>query len=244
MKKKYLAFILLISFLFISVGCQKQEVAPEQTSQQTKTGAGPSETKAIMTNKPIYDRMKATEKGKAYEVELFADRKISIETNFKGQVLILSPEGDFIKKVSEDNKYYICAKDGKYSIWFQKDAGLKDYYLIVKTYNKTRNFEDANEQPGTFVEKDGVISGVVDSITDKEDYYYFKVKANQNLRIFYNSQDINVSLTNEIGEETPCPVNVNSDTYILNSQELSLKVTPKDNAVGVQYEIKIARGKK
>ena len=240
MKKQYFRVFLLIFLLVVSVGCQNKN--PQQTSQETE-GNLPSATKAIKANTAVYLRMNKQEKGRAYNIKLYPDRKISIETTFKGEMLLLSPEGGLLKKITDANKYYVCAKEGTYNIWIENNQVPREYYFIVKTYPKTQNMVDSNELPGTSVEKDGIITGVVDSKTDAVDYYYFQVKAEQNLSIFYTSPEIKVSLVNKAGDENPCPPDVKSDIYIVNPEEVYLKVAPKDGAVGVQYEIQLARGK-
>lgn len=241
MKKRYFIVFLLMFLVVVSLGCQNNK-APQQASQVTEVNL-PAAAKTIKANTAAYLRMNKQEKGRAYNIKLYPDRKVSIETTFKGEMLLLSPEGGLLKKITEDSKYYVCAKEGTYNIWIENNQVPREYYLVVKTYPKTQNMTDSNELPGTIVEKDGSITGVVDSKTDAVDYYHFQVKAEQNLSIFYTSPEIKVSLVNKAGDENPCPPDVKSDIYIVNPEEVYLKVTPKDGAVGVQYEIQLTRSK-
>lgn len=241
--RKLLVFV-IASMLLIPFGCgketaNKEVVVPKAEQKLAKMGA--ADVKEINTNKPTYDRMEIEDRGKAYSVEMFQDRKISFESNFKGQILLLSPDGEELMTVNGKNKYYLPAKDGKYFVWLKNNAIPSDYYIIIKTFNKAAFNADADEKPGTKIDKDGVITGVVDSKTDPVDYYYFSVLADYDVRLYHDNADVDVVLMNKYNEETPTVKNKPATLFIMDAQDLYIKVTAKEGKISTPYEINLKR---
>ena len=231
--------------MLISLGCGKKEAKQEQlpTAEQKLIQMGAQDVKSIKTNKPTYDRMELEQRGKAYSFEMFQDRKISVETNYKGEISLFSPEGEKIINIGDKTKQYLPAKDGKYFLWLKNNAVPSEYYIIIKTLNKANFNADSDELPGTKLEQDGLITGVVDSITDPVDYFSFPVAADNDLRVYYESPYVDVVLMNKYKEETKVLLKQPANLFILDTQDFYLKVTPKKGKIGVPYEINLKRVK-